>query len=191
MNESYLKSDLQQAEDEFVNLKILVDMYNDKKNDLIPGVNPEWVLKGNIANTLNSVYTGIERIFESILKETDFYHPTGSAYHKELLIRASTPVQNGRCELISQELKDLCIHLLGFRHLVRKRYSTSVNLDLALANVERASLVLPMLRKDLEHFFQVWRETTGIGLICKQCNVVPCICAGDESVPASSRPTYR
>lgn len=188
MDESYLKSDLQQAEDEFVNLKLLVDVYKEKQDDLIAGVNPEWILKGNIANTLNSVYTGIERIFEAVLKVTDSYHPTGSAYHKDLLIRASMPIENIRCELISQELKELCIHLLGFRHLVRKRYSTSVDLNLALANVERTSLALPMLRKDLDNFFKDFRERNKNDPVCRNCNSVPCECPAKQT--HISRPKF-
>lgn len=181
MDEGRIQSDLQLAIDEFSELKRLVDAYSEKHEDLIQKVNTEWLLKTSIANTLNSVYTGIERIFELILKETDNYRPSGASYHKELLARASSPVDNVRCELISIELKDLCMHLLGFRHLARNLYVRSVNLNLALENVNRAALALPMLKKDLERFFEVFREQNGHNPVCKHCNSVPCVCPAKQT----------
>jgi hypothetical protein len=189
MDEVRIQSDLQLAIDEFGELKRLVDAYSEKHEDLIQKVNTEWLLKTSIANSLNSVYTGIERIFEIILKETDNYRPSGASYHKELLARASSPVENVRCELISIELKDLCMHLLGFRHLARKLYIRSVNLKLALENVNRAELALPMLKKDLEHFFNVFRGQNDHNPVCEHCHAEPCECAKENS--KSDHPEFR
>jgi hypothetical protein len=188
MDKSRIQSELQNAIDEFALLKHLVDAYKEKHEDLIKGVDTEWLLKISIANTLDSVYSGIERIFELILKETDSYHPTGSSYHKELLNRASAPIKNVRCELISPALKDLCVHLLGFRHLVRKQYLTSVKLLPALENVERTAKALPMLELDLEYFFEDFLLQNVDNPVCKNCNSVPCVCPPSQN--QISRPRF-
>ena len=151
MDSSRIEIELEKLSAEFETLAEAVDAYEAKPE----GFMPEWTIKNSISAILQIVYTNIENILMAILRETDSFQPSGDSFHKEVLERAASPVPGVREPLISAELKANLVHLLGFRHVMRKRYVQEIDLPLALANVERARTVIPRFRGEIQRFVTV------------------------------------
>jgi len=76
-----------------------------------------------VALNLQSFYTGVERVFEEIAREVDSSVPSGSEWHRDLLIQMSAEIPGTRPRIISRELRGYLDDYRGFRHVVRNVYS--------------------------------------------------------------------
>lgn len=83
---------------------------------------PDPVEVAAIASVLHSFYNGMENIFLSIAKGLDLQVPTGSQWHRDLLVQMSQKTKN-RGGVISVELAQKLADYLGFRHFYRHSYS--------------------------------------------------------------------
>ena len=83
---------------------------------------PDLVEVTAIASVLHSFYNGLENIFLSIAKGLDQQVPTGSQWHRDLLVQMSQQTAN-RGGVISAELARKLADYLGFRHFHRHSYS--------------------------------------------------------------------
>ena len=72
MDKTHIEEDLRRSASEFAELQSAVDAFRSSPS----GFNPEWTIKNSISAILQSVYTNIENVLESILKETDNYRPS-------------------------------------------------------------------------------------------------------------------
>ena len=85
------------------------------------------------ASSLQSIYNGIERMLQSVLKDKAVVLPQGQASHSGLLTVAAT---NG---VISQSLESSLRDLMAFRHFYRHSYGFMIDNELLnplLATVE-------------------------------------------------------
>src|SRR6266705_921196 len=71
-----------------------------------------------LAATLHSFYTGVENIFKRVAVELDGETVRGDAWHRDILLRMKTPT-TARPVLISNELHDVLLEYLRFRHVFR------------------------------------------------------------------------
>jgi len=83
---------------------------------------PDLVEMTAMASVLHSFYNGLENIFLSIVKGLDQEVPTGTQWHRDLLVQVSHGTAN-RSKVISVELAQRMADYLGFRHFYRHSYS--------------------------------------------------------------------
>ena len=83
---------------------------------------PDLVERTALGSILQSFYTGVESIFETIAKRVDRDMPAGEEWHKELLARMTRSAEV-RGPVISADTADLLEPYLGFRHVYRHAYS--------------------------------------------------------------------
>lgn len=83
---------------------------------------PDLIEITALASVLHSFYNGLENIFLSIAKGIDEDVPTGSRWHRDLLIRL-TEQTPARGRVISAEVAQKLADYLAFRHVYRHSYS--------------------------------------------------------------------
>jgi hypothetical protein len=83
---------------------------------------PDLIEITAVASVLHSFYNGLEHIFSSIAKGFDRQVPTGSQWHRDLLVQMTHETSN-RGRIISTELAQKLTDYLGFRHFYRHSYS--------------------------------------------------------------------
>jgi hypothetical protein len=94
---------------------------------------PDEIQVRAAASSLQSIYNGMERMLQSVMKDKGFLPPQGQASHSELLTSAVT---NG---VISLSLEGGLRDLMGFRHFYRHSYGFMIDNELLnplLSNVE-------------------------------------------------------
>ena len=107
---------------------------------------PDPVEIAAIASVLHSFYNGLENIFLSIAKGLDQQVPTGSQWHRDLLVQMSQQTAK-RGRVISAELIPKLADYLGFRHFYRHSYSFFLEWD--------------RLRKLVTPLRKVWAQVKG------------------------------
>ncbi|MEW5870085.1 MAG: antitoxin [Chloroflexota bacterium] len=78
----------------------------------------------SVALNLHSFYSGLERVFELVVRQIDQDLPSGAAWHHELLAKISAPKRYMRPSLVSSENALQLDAYRRFRHLVRNIYTT-------------------------------------------------------------------
>ena len=86
---------------------------------MVAGTSVERTALGSV---LQSFYTGVEHIFQTIAKRVDLDMPTGEEWHRELLSRMVRSTER-RDPVISEGTAELLKPYLGFRHVYRHAYS--------------------------------------------------------------------
>jgi predicted nucleotidyltransferase len=77
-----------------------------------------------VSLSLQSFYTGLEKIFEQIAREVDGHlETTSEQWHKTLLEQMSLEIPGIRAAVIDQPTYDALKKCLAFRHVVRSHYS--------------------------------------------------------------------
>ncbi len=75
-----------------------------------------------IASVLHSFYNRVENIFLSIAKGIDEKVPSGSQWHRDLLVQMTQQTEK-RNSIITVELARIMADYLAFRHFYRHSYS--------------------------------------------------------------------
>ena len=75
-----------------------------------------------LATVLHSFYGGVESIFSTIGKGIDNRVPTGTKWHKDLLVQMSKP-SDRRNAIVSDQQYRILIGFLSFRHFFRNSYA--------------------------------------------------------------------
>ncbi len=83
---------------------------------------PDLVEVTAVASVLHSFYNGLENIFLAIAKGIDADVPTGSQWHRDLLIRMTESTAS-RGPVLTTGLAHRLMDYLGFRHFYRHSYS--------------------------------------------------------------------
>lgn len=111
---------------------------------------PDRVEVAAIASVLHSFYNGLENTFLSVAKGLDQEVPTGSQWHRDLLVQMSQETAK-RGRVISADLARRLADYLGFRHFYRHSYSFLLEWE------ELRELIAPLR----ELWTQVKEELTG------------------------------
>ncbi|GIK57157.1 MAG: antitoxin [Chloroflexi bacterium] len=109
----------------------------DELNQLVVIIQRHWSSAKNsadrdaylnsVAFSLQSFYTGLERIFELVANEFDQAALSDKEWHKVLLALMSQPVQDVRPELLKTATAVQLEEYLRFRHVARNIYATHLN----------------------------------------------------------------
>jgi len=89
---------------------------------------PDLVELSALATVLHSFYGGVENIFATIGKSVDNRLPTGTKWHKDLLIQMSKPTDS-RNAIVSEQQYGVLIGYLSFRHFFRNSYAYQLDWD--------------------------------------------------------------
>lgn len=104
------------------------------------------------ALNLHGFYSGIEKMFLSIVEQVDGSVPRGSRWHTDLLNQMVCDLPNIRPSVLSRTTRDVLHKYRSFRHLVRNVYTYNLNPDEVKALVDRLPDVWAAVKQDLEHF---------------------------------------
>lgn len=100
---------------------------------------------------LHSLYSGIENLFRRVAIELDGRLPEGADWHRQLL-REMAGATGRRPRVISEDLHDLLIQYLEFRHLFRNLYAFRLQWERMEALVLGAEGLVTALEGELAEF---------------------------------------
>lgn len=115
-----------EIEFELGELDSLFSLY--KKDLLEMDRTPSLIELTAMASVLHSFYSGVEKIFLVIAKKVDEAIPHDLNWHKSLLFQMAKETGK-RKAVISEEMKDVLLKLLSFRHFYRHSYSSQLSWD--------------------------------------------------------------
>ena len=115
---------------------------------------PRRWLTSAIALNLHSFYTGAERIFEQIAKESDGYLPTGANWHENLLKQMERKLTGIREAIISQETRRQLDEYRRFRHVARSNYAHKLYPERVLMLAQLLPGCYQQLERELKQFCQ-------------------------------------
>lgn len=101
---------------------------------------------------LHSFYSGIERLLELVAGEIDKTPPTGSHWHRDLLVQMRLAVPEVRPAVLSQEAYSSLIDYLEFRHVVRNVYTINLRAERVGELVHNLRPIYHLARRDLLAF---------------------------------------
>jgi|SRR5208283_1615064 len=108
--------------------------------------------KRAIGSCLASIYTGIEKIFERIIRTIDGFMPETKQYHQALLDRAATVIPGKRSAIISGQTYELLQEMKGFRHLYTHIYHYNLLPQRLKELAEKGPIVCESFFRDIEAF---------------------------------------
>ncbi len=88
---------------------------------------PDHIQIRALGSLVHDYYTGLENLFEIIVKRVDKDVPEGSGWHTVLLKRMSSEFDDVRPAVIDRELANELKEYLEFRHLFRHIYGFDLN----------------------------------------------------------------
>ena len=107
-------------------LESLFSLYKDELINLER--EPNLVELTAMASVLHSFYSGVEKILLVVAKKIDKNVPYDINWHKSLLFQMANENEK-RKAVISDEMKDILLKYLAFRHFYRHSYSSRLQWD--------------------------------------------------------------
>jgi len=104
------------------------------------------------ALNLQSVYTGIERIFQLVAERIEQSVPTGEHWHANLLTQMSLELPDLRPAVIRTTTRDNLDDYRSFRHRIRHVYTYHIDPAKVAALADRLFDVWTETKQDLERF---------------------------------------
>lgn len=137
--------------------KYLANLYTNLQKDLSVLKNSKIIndtywfeaAKNNAGKHIHDYYSCLEKLFEEIFLRLKEDLPDGKTYHKDLLIRAVTPLSGLRPAIINKDLFQHLDELRGFRHVFRNLYRYQLNTEKLLSTIERTILQHKKIEKVL------------------------------------------
>ena len=123
------------------------------------GVGAEDILADSLATCLRSFYTGLERLFEVIVREVDGARSHPAEWHRDLLMAVSVERSGVRPSMISEARFRRLDEYRAFRHLFRHLYTHHIDPKRIFALMETLDETWQLIREDLERFV-VFLETS-------------------------------
>ncbi len=125
-----------------------------EKNSIVENLDspPDSVVVRALASITHDFYTGIEQIFESIALEMEGNLPEGDQWHRRLLARIASDIDEIRPAVISQALEEKLDEYLRFRHVFRHSYGFELQWNKCRHLVEDLDSTLESLIEELEDF---------------------------------------
>ncbi len=115
---------------------------------------------GSVAFDLQSLYQGVERVFETISKSVDRSVPTGEKWHKMLLEQMANEVPGIRPAVISMRTREALDNLRMFRHLAHNIYTFNLDPRRIKSLVERLPGAVDLVCQDLFSFADFLEQST-------------------------------
>lgn len=97
-------------------------VFDEQRDDRPRDADVADLILAGVAQQVQGLYTGIEKVLGSTLDDVDSGKPSGGDWHSQLLLAAAGE-RDGRPRIISPECLDMLSSIKGFRHLVRHNYS--------------------------------------------------------------------
>ena len=107
-----------------------------------------------VAYDLHGFYTGIERIFESVVDTVDGRFPKGESWHKDLLLQIGKEIDGVRPALLSEVTLGLLDQYMRFRHRIRNIYSFNLIPERIKTLVEDLPEVFQRVNSEILDFAQ-------------------------------------
>ena len=142
-----------------------IDTLLDKSSPFLenPGdAEPSFERLAALATVLNSFYTGLELIFQRILKEFDPRQPEGDRWHIELLNQVARGTES-RLAVISEESRQRLRDYLAFRHRSRHMYANYLLWDGMAHLVADMSPTWNTVRAEILQFVQQQSSSADAG----------------------------
>jgi hypothetical protein len=112
---------------------------------------PDLVEVTAVASVLHSFYNGLENIFLAIAKGIDADVPTGSQWHRDLLIQMMESTAS-RGPVLTADLAYRLMDYLSFRHFYRHSYSFFLDWDELEELVTPLAEVWAQMKSELQLF---------------------------------------
>lgn len=113
----------------------------------------------SVALNLHSFYSGVERIFELIVRHIDGVEiEKREIWHRELLRKASKEVGEVRPAVIGRQTSDVLDEFRRFWHLVRNVYAANLDLKKMAGLLDGLPDLWPKLRDELQAFGNFLKE---------------------------------
>jgi hypothetical protein len=106
----------------------------------------------SVALNLHGFYSGIERLFELVVRRVDRAMPTGETWHRSLLDQVAQDVVDVRPAVINQNNALTLDEFRRFRHLVRNVYTMNLVPDRMAGLMTALPDLWPALRAELLAF---------------------------------------
>lgn len=116
------------------------------------GAGAEDILADSLATCLHSFYTGLERLFEVIVREVDGARSRPAEWHRELLMAVSVDRLGLRPSVISEAGYRMLDQYRGFRHLFRHLYTHHIDPGRIFSLMETLEETWRVVRDDLFRF---------------------------------------
>lgn len=107
------------------------------------------------ASILHDFYSGIEKMFINIARETDRTVPRGEGWHRELLEQMTLDIPVKRPAVIDPELAAQLQQYLSFRHRFRNLYGYELEWGKMEELINNTESTLKRLKDSLEIFLEV------------------------------------
>lgn len=119
--------------------------------------NDDGYLDG-VALNLHSFYAGIEQIFEDIARTMEKNIPSGSNWHKDLLLQMSAEFTQIRPQVISSQTRYCLNEYRAFRHIVRNIYTFNLKPTRLQELTTELSACYLTVKQDLDKFTQFLQQ---------------------------------
>lgn len=148
-----LQHEIEQIDQLMESFKPLVDAVTVREPDLIE--------LSALATVLHSFYGGIENIFMTIGKNVDSRVPTGTKWHKDLLVQMSRSTED-RGAIVSDHQYAVLIDYLSFRHFFRNSYACQLDWDQMRPLVDSIADTWKELKRSLWQVLDEDKGTDGV-----------------------------
>ena len=122
------------------------------------GSDERAVYLDSAALNLHGFYSGLERLFELIARHVDHSPPSGETWHRDLLHKMATVVQDVRPAVIGEQSARILDEFRRFRHLVRTVYTINFDPEKIGALVSPLSGLQSQLKAELLAFADFLEE---------------------------------
>lgn len=112
----------------------------------------------SVALNLHGFYSGLERLFELIVRHVDRTLPAGETWHRDLLQQMTHDLADVRPAVIGQDSALALDEFRRFRHLVRSVYTTNLVPDKMAGLMSTLPGLWPKLRTELLAFADFLEE---------------------------------
>ncbi len=116
------------------------------------GAGAEDILADSLATCLHSFYTGLERLFEIIVREVDGARSHPAEWHRELLMAVSVDRPGLRPAVLSEAAFQRLDEYRAFRHLFRHLYTHRIDPGRIFTLMETLEETWRVVRDDLFRF---------------------------------------
>jgi len=108
--------------------------------------------RARAAVALHNWYTGLESLFERVLRHIDQEVPKGDTSHRDILFQAAGELPGVRPFVVSPAAIDDLLELMAFRHFFRHAYAVYFDSSRLGALLRRLVEVTPAVDAGLEAF---------------------------------------
>lgn len=119
----------------------------------------EDILADSLATCLHSLYTGMEQIFEAVVRDIDGARSSGAEWRRELLSAVSVKKPGLRPPVLSDKSFDCLENYRAFRPLFRHLYTHRLEPARIRPLIEDLALTWQSVKKDL-YDFMAFLETS-------------------------------